>query len=131
MSEAEMMARIRELEKENQRLSNIVSGTKRQWSDRRFSIPQEIAEKHGGHIGSEGYVRFPGIDDVDLRNLCAVVRGSCFPKHAKHRRRKGKVYDSDTRVNVREMTDSEYERYVDIVDQVLGVLMKHTYHPAE
>lgn len=126
-----MMARIRELEKENQRLNHVVSGIKRQACDRRNIIPYEIGIKHGGHPGSGGYFCFPDMQYDDLQILSMAIRGICFPRHFKEKHRQGKTRKDSFRVGVREMTDEEYKKYSEVVDQIIGVLVKYTYHPED
>lgn len=129
MTESEMVQRIRELEKENASLKNIVDAIEENNVGKRNVIPFEIGKKHGGRYSSSGTYFIRDVRGEDLYSLASAIRGMCFPRHIKEKNRNGRINHESFRVGVRDMTNEEYLLYADIVDQVLDVVTKYIYHP--
>lgn len=125
MTQEELMARIAELERENEELRASVKTRK----NARPVCPESIGEKYGGNKLRAGhfYTSLSFMDNAELSGISKLIRGVCFPKDNLLRKRPhgtGKV-TTHCAVKVDDMTEEQYERYCEILDKVLEILYKY------
>lgn len=126
MTEAELLARIEGLERENEELR-----ASKIYRPRRAICPLEIGTKYGGKHLRNGYAdscigELPFMYNADLNALSLLIRTCCFHsvKRKQARRGGGTVY-TNVKKKTDEMSDEEYAKYCEILDGVLGVIAKY------
>lgn len=120
-----LLARIAELEKENEELK-----IKRERNHRRAMCPLSIGEKYGGTFRRAGYVSCANslsfLYNSELNALSRLIRLACFPSVKRyHGKRTGGKELSWTVMMTDDMNDEQYAEYCEILDSVLGALAKH------
>ena len=125
MTQEELVARIAELERENEELrANVI---------RRKSFrpvcPESIGEKYGGNKLRAGhfYTSLSLMKNTELSGISKLIRAVCFPKENQLRKRQrgtGKI-TTHCAIRVDDMTEEQYERYCKILGEVLEILYKY------
>ena len=125
MSEEELLARIAELEAENEQL-RAVAGPKGKY---RPACPDSLVQKYGGtyrNVTHAIWIDFPFLERQELMELGTFIRKTCFTGEKKRKKTRGgySPYCLFTK-RLDQFTDEDAERYELILDKMLEVLSKY------
>lgn len=116
----ELLAKIEKLKRENAMLKKLNEKV-----DGRYALPDQLRKKYNAerHQRSNARADLPFMYHCDIQLLSQMIRRTCFQeKLIKNKARPNGVFSI---MPLKDMTDEEYARYMDILDKVLEPFMKN------
>lgn len=120
----ELLEKIRQLEKENNRLAKELSIRRESELKLRPVVSAEMATKYGINSGSQ-HCHAIHMSGDQLITLGGIVRRALFGTKIVSRNHRGIQKESDATKRLCELLDEEYKQYLNVMDQILGILYEN------